>query len=231
MIDGLRAITLDLDDTLWPIAPVIARAEQVLHDWLAVHAPAVALRYDIEALRALRDQVARQRPDWSHDFTRVRLHSIRLALESCDADPALAEAAFDAFFAARNQLELYEEVKQALADLASRYPLLALTNGNADLRLAGVAGHFVGTVSAREFGVGKPDPRIFAEACRQLGLAPRQVLHVGDDLELDVLGAQRAGLHAAWLRRNIDDAAADPSVGARWVISHLGELAERLLAA
>ena len=30
----IEAITLDLDDTLWPVAPTIAGAEQDLFDWL-----------------------------------------------------------------------------------------------------------------------------------------------------------------------------------------------------
>mgnify|MGYP003353772201 CR=1 FL=1 len=33
-----RALTLDLDDTLWPVWPAIERAEAVLHDWLKAHA-------------------------------------------------------------------------------------------------------------------------------------------------------------------------------------------------
>ncbi|MED5621536.1 HAD family hydrolase [Ideonella sp. BN130291] len=226
VIAGLRAITLDLDDTLWPIEPAIARAEIALHDWLARHAPAVVQRYDRIALRALRDRVAEQRPDWAHDFTRIRHHSIGLALADCGHDPALADAAFEAFFAARNELLLYEEVEAALTALATHYPLMALTNGNADLRLAGVAQHFVGSVSAREFGVGKPDPRIFHEACRRLGVAPHEVLHVGDDWMLDVEGARAAGLHAAWLCRTPAAAVRDAEV---WTIAHLGELVDRLV--
>ena len=35
----IKAITLDLDDTLWPIWPTIERAEKALHDWLSEHAP------------------------------------------------------------------------------------------------------------------------------------------------------------------------------------------------
>ena len=57
-ISRIRAITLDLDDTLWPIWPTIARAEAVLLDWLAEHAPATrALHASTAALRALRDRV------------------------------------------------------------------------------------------------------------------------------------------------------------------------------
>jgi putative hydrolase of the HAD superfamily len=39
---GIEAITLDLDDTLWPVAPTIAGAEQDLFDWLCAHAPKTA---------------------------------------------------------------------------------------------------------------------------------------------------------------------------------------------
>jgi 2-haloalkanoic acid dehalogenase type II len=225
----IKAVTLDLDDTLWPIAPAIERAEAALHAWFVDHAPEVAHRFDVLALRELRDQVAREHPQWSHDFTRIRHRSLQLALRACGRDEALAHAAFAAFFKVRNELRLYEEVDAALQALAARYPLLALTNGNADLQLAGVAHHFVGVVSAREFGIGKPDPRIFAEACRRLGCAPQEVLHVGDDWTLDVAGARAAGLHAAWLCRA---AGTEPPQSAAdvWVIRHLGELVERLAA-
>ena len=43
--------------------------------------------------------------------------------------------------------------------------------------------------------------RIFHAACDALGVEPGATLHIGDDLELDVLAARRAGLHAAWLLR------------------------------
>ena len=39
---AVRAITLDLDDTIWPIAPVIVRAENALGAWLREHAPRTA---------------------------------------------------------------------------------------------------------------------------------------------------------------------------------------------
>lgn len=197
----IRALTLDLDDTLWPVWPAIERAEQVLHDWLTEHAPATASRFDTAALRALREQVGREHPARSHDLSWLRLHSIRLALAAVGDDPALAEPAFDLFFAERQRVTLYPEVPGALAALAARWPLLALTNGNADLQRIGLAPLFVGCLSAREFGVGKPDARFFHAGCQHLGLAPAEVLHVGDDWALDIEGACAAGQPAAWLRR------------------------------
>ena len=207
--DSIRALTLDLDDTLWPIAPAIARAESVLHDWLTREAPATAAAFDIRALRARRDEVSRSRPDIAHDFSAVRRESLRLALRAAGDDEALADAAFEVFFAARHELDLYPEVADAIERLARRYPLFALSNGNADIARTALAPWFKGGVSAREMGIGKPHPRIFHEACRRLGCEPAQVLHVGDDLELDVRGARAAGLQTFWLRREACDG--DPS--------------------
>lgn len=226
----IRALTLDLDDTLWPIAPVIAGAEAALHAWLARHAPAVAERFDIEALRLLRDDVARDHPGWAHDFTRVRHVSIGIALQRCGQDPSLADAAFAAFFEARNQVRAYPGVPEALARLAARWPLLALTNGNADLARQPYGRHFLGVLSAREFGAGKPDARIFHEAARRLGVAPAEVLHVGDDWLLDVRGARGAGLQAAWVRHAHAPEPVEGCDGVRVAVS-LPALAQELLGA
>jgi putative hydrolase of the HAD superfamily len=198
---SLHAITLDLDDTLWPIGPTILRAEAALAAWLLQHAPRVAERFDSAATIALRAAVARDWPDRAHDLTALRRETIRRMLAASGEDEALAAAAFDAFFAARQQVECYADVRQALERLAARWPLLAVTNGNADLDRTGLSPWFVGRVCAQEVGVGKPDPRIFAAACDRLGVEPIRVLHVGDDLLLDVQGALGAGMHAAWLRR------------------------------
>jgi FMN phosphatase YigB (HAD superfamily) len=54
------------------------------------------------------------------------------------------------------------------------------------------------TVFSNEFGWAKPHPSIFAHTLEALGgFAPAEALHVGDQEELDVEGARRAGLHSA----------------------------------
>ncbi|HNJ46754.1 MAG TPA: HAD family hydrolase, partial [Ottowia sp.] len=51
----IRAITLDLDDTLWPVWPTIARAEDALRAWLHTRAPRTAsLARDADAARQAR---------------------------------------------------------------------------------------------------------------------------------------------------------------------------------
>ena len=206
---AIKALTLDLDDTLWPVWPAIQRAEAELHAWLALHAAATARRFDVKALRELREAVGAAHPEWGHDFTRMRRESLLRALTLSGDDAALAAPAFDVFFAARNRVELFDDALPALEVLARRWPIVALTNGNADLHSIGLARYFTATVSAREFGVGKPDPRIFHEACRRVAVRPHEVLHIGDDWALDVAGAHGAGLRSAWVCR--EGAATVPS--------------------
>lgn len=200
---AIRALSFDLDDTLWPIGPTIVHAEEVLLAWLRAHAPATAAVYATPAaLRAIRESMAALRPDLRHDLSAMRRESIRLALRQAGDDPALAEPAFEAFFAARQQVVLYADVASALVRLARRYPLVALSNGNADIGRVGLGAHFAAAVSATEFGVPKPDPRIFHEAARRLDLPAHAVLHVGDDVAADVLGAHAAGMQAVWVNRH-----------------------------
>jgi FMN hydrolase / 5-amino-6-(5-phospho-D-ribitylamino)uracil phosphatase len=201
----ITAITIDLDDTLWPIWPTIERAEKALHDWLGANAPMTAALFaNPAALREIRGETATSRPDLKHDMSALRRESIRLALYRAGEDPLLAERAFEVFFAERQQVTLFEDALPALEFLARRYPVVALSNGNADLQRIGLGHLFRAAVCAREFGVGKPDPRIFHAAAGAVDTMPEQVLHIGDDATLDVLGAMNAGMQAAWLNR--DDA-------------------------
>lgn len=199
----IRAITLDLDDTLWPIAPTLERAEAVLQSWLDTEAPATAAIWrDRDRRRALRAEVNREHAALAHDLSHLRHEMIALALRRAGDDTALAGPAFEVFFAERQRVGCYADVLPALGRLATRYPLLTLSNGNADVHLAGLGKHFAAQISARMAGVAKPDPRIFAYAATAAGVAPHEVLHIGDDAALDVLGALDVGMQAVWINRS-----------------------------
>jgi FMN hydrolase / 5-amino-6-(5-phospho-D-ribitylamino)uracil phosphatase len=204
--EKIRAISFDLDDTLWPIWPVIQRAENALISWLGEHAPMTAALFaSPNAMREIReymhDVILQKKPELAHNLSAIRKESIRLALYRAGDDPLLAQAAFDVFFAERHRVEYYEDALPALKALAQRYPLISLSNGNAQLDRVGIAHYFQHALSAACFGVSKPDPRIFKEAARLAGVQPEQMLHVGDDMALDVQGALGAGMQAVWLNR------------------------------
>jgi len=224
----ILALSLDLDDTLWPVEPAILNAERCLHDWLAEHHPSVAAKWPIAAMRELRDAVSSERPDLSHDFTAQRLLTLERAFAACGFGNEHVAAAFDVYFAARNTVECYEDTLPALAALSARFPLISISNGNADLGRIGLKHHFRDCISAREIGIAKPAAAIFHAACDRLGVPRECVLHVGDDPLLDVAGAREAGLRTAWLNRS----------GAAWShgpapdlsIRDLNELAAWILA-
>ncbi len=201
-ISKIRAITLDLDDTLWPIWPVIERAEDALATWLRRHAPATAPMFADAAERLrLREHVVSTRPDIGHNMSALRLEVIRQALARCGDDTALADAAFEVFFDARMKVDLYDDALPALAFLAARVPLVALSNGNADVHRVGIGHFFHSSLSAHEFGVGKPDPRIFHAAAQSAGYGAQEILHIGDDAALDVQGALAVGMQTVWVNR------------------------------
>ena len=202
-LSKIKAIGLDLDDTLWPIWPTIERAELQLQHWLAQHAPRTAVAFADPAQRmALREAVARDQPAIGHDMSALRREIIRGGLRQCGEDPSLAEPAFEVFFEHRMRVDLYADALPALQFLAARFPVVALSNGNADVDLVGIGKHFHASLSAHRFGVGKPDVRIFHAAAAAAGVAPEAVLHVGDDPQLDVLGALNAGMQTVWLNRS-----------------------------
>ena len=205
-LSRIKAISLDLDDTLWPIWPVIARAEQALQDWLRPRAPKTAIWLsDTEPRMALRRQLIAERPELSHDLRALRQEQIRLTLQQQGEDTALVTPAYEVFIAERMRVQLFDDARPALAWLAQRFPVVAVSNGNADVRRIGLGHYFSAGFSAQEFGVGKPDARIFHAAAASVGVAPHEVLHVGDDALLDVVGALGAGLQTVWVNRGAQD--------------------------
>ena len=153
-LSKIRAIGLDLDDTLWPIWPTIARAETQLLQWLEQHAPRTAATFSEPAHRlALREAVLSAQPAIGHDMSAVRREMIRAGLRHGGENPALAEPAFDVFFAHRMRVDLYADALPALRFLAARFPLVAISNGNADVARVGIGEHFHASLSAHQFGV------------------------------------------------------------------------------
>ncbi|NCF23217.1 MAG: HAD-IA family hydrolase [Gammaproteobacteria bacterium] len=204
-VNGIRTITLDLDDTLWDITPVIRRAEKRLHDWLAERYPRIVDMHQPEDIVELRARVIAEFPDRSHDLTFIRCRVLaRMGVAAGYGDDFVDEA-FDVFDRERNTLELFPEVRPALESLASRYTLVAVTNGNARLERIGIDHFFQAVVSAHSAGAAKPARPIFDAAVSVGGAAAHETLHVGDHPEFDVDGARSAGLRTVWLNRNGHD--------------------------
>jgi putative hydrolase of the HAD superfamily len=200
-LESICAITFDLDDTLWDIWPIIDRAEQRLHDWLALHYPRIPRVFSPLEIRELSFQVAERHPRLAHDRTWLRKEALRLASIQADYEEFHVESAYEIFFAARNEVVFFEEVLPVLERLAQRYVIGALSNGNADIDRVGLGHVFDFALTAIDVGAAKPAPAMFEAAIGYLGVAPGRIVHVGDDPENDVIGAARAGLRTVWVNR------------------------------
>lgn len=183
------------------MAPVIPQAEQRLYDWYAENFPRVVERYSPRQIRHLRIVADKKWPELRHDLTELRLRILREIAISTGYDEQMANAAFEVFIAARNDVTLYEDVIPVLQQLGESYELYALSNGNADLHAIGIAEHFAGIHTAREMGVAKPDVQFFRAAAQRCGLQPEEMVHVGDHPENDIVAARHAGMPAVWLNR------------------------------
>lgn len=197
----VQAVFFDLDNTLWDVHPVIVRAEHAMFDFLHARYPAVTDFHDLDSMRALRVQIAREFPGMRHDFTWLRLEALRRHAREAGYDETMAQQAFEVFYRTRNQVVLYDDVRPALERLVKDYRLFAISNGNADLAVIGLAQYFEASLAARDAGMLKPDPRIFEILLQRAGLRADEAAHVGDDADADVEGARRAGVLPVWLNR------------------------------
>jgi FMN hydrolase / 5-amino-6-(5-phospho-D-ribitylamino)uracil phosphatase len=199
----IRLLTFDLDDTLWHFAPVLLRAEEITYRWLQQRVPELCAQYSIATLQSLRLDIARNEPHLAHRISELRLRSLQHALERAGIDSPratqIAHEAFEIFLHARHDVELFEQAEHTLAHLQTNYQLAAITNGNFDIRRIGLDRYFSFAINAEHLPRAKPHPEPFLEALQRAGCTASQSIHIGDDIDADMRGAQRVGMHTVWV--------------------------------
>ncbi|MEQ6884643.1 HAD-IA family hydrolase [Salicola sp. Rm-C-2C1-2] len=198
----VTVLSLDLDETLWQMEGVIEQAERAMHAHLWTNHPAVATAYPPERMRQLSTNIAATNPSLKHNVTALRLRTLEHAVLETGAPRALADEAFAVFMEARHHVRLYPDAIPLLELLHKRLPLVALTNGNADVQRLGMGHYFAASCSAADVGAAKPDRSIFEAAADRAGISLHNLIHVGDDPLTDVAGAAQHGLRAVWLNRS-----------------------------
>lgn len=200
-MNEISAITIDLDDTLWDTLPVLKRAEKRLFGWINEHYPRVATMFPKEKAIALRAEVFAEHPHMLHDLTFLRRTVLSRMSAAAGYEDDFVDAAFEVFDDARNDLELFPEVRPALEALRERFVLIAVTNGNANLAKIGADDLFEDVIYAGTVGAAKPAAAIFEAAVEAGGAAVHETLHAGDHPEYDVHGARQMGMKVVWVNR------------------------------
>lgn len=199
----ISVITFDLDNTLWDVEPTIRRAEEKQTAWLLEHRPGVMENMSHEDLWEFKKSVWKRHPELAHHMSKMRtrtLYELQIAAGYSEEESATgADAAFAVFLAERHKVELYEEALEVIDELAKTFTIGALTNGNADVYKTDAAEYFDFAFLAEDIGASKPAPDMFQAALDTASVPASEIVHVGDDPEHDVLGAQRMGMRTVWM--------------------------------
>lgn len=199
---AIKLISFDLDNTLWDNNPVLLRAEQACYNFLHQEAPQLTARYTLDDLASIRLQTMAESPQLAAQVSKVRKLAMQKALAATNYDvekiPALVEEAFLRFYEERNKIELFPQTRPLLESLHKQYMLATITNGNSDLTKVGIADYFTFSLSAEKIGAKKPRPNIFHAALHKANIHPQEMIHIGDDHNDDVFGAQQLGIHTIW---------------------------------
>ena len=210
----IKAISFDLDDTLYSNKPVMQVIEKKM----------IAYFSDLPVLKNImsnqhkplnahfwyqfRNQAILTQPNLIHDVGRVRLVSYQLGFLSLGLVEEIAQqqaqATLDYFVKLRSDFTVPEQSIKLLAKLSGKFPLIAITNGNVDTNALGISQYFQHIYHAGWQADGsllkqKPESDMFTLACHQLAINSSQLLHVGDCGRADTQGALRAGCQTAWL--------------------------------
>lgn len=205
-----RGMLLDLDDTILAFEAVSGPSwEEALDDLRDLYRPTdphdlyAAIRATAKAYWADRDSNRRGRLNMSA----ARQHIVLNALRTLDmGDATLASAIVDRYTKVRTEhIHPNPGALDTLHYLVKNGVQLALvTNGEAPgqrekIQRFGLAPFFQSICIEGERGFGKPDPRIYCQALTEIGVDANHAWMVGDNLEWDVLGAQKLGIRGVWV--------------------------------
>ncbi len=225
----IKAISFDLDDTLYNNQPVMERTEKQVTYFLHQHYPELR-RFQVNDFRTLRIQLREKEPTIYHDVSYWRWRSLYLLLLKYGYSEREAKQgatnAMKVFHQWRSNIDIPQKTHDILLQLARRFPLIAITNGNVDPAKCNLINYFQFVLFAGPDGRAKPFGDMFLTAASRLKIAPKHILHVGDDLISDVAGAIQHGLQACWINTHQVDALNNQTTNVlpHIEISHLASL-------
>lgn len=200
-INTIKALTFDLDDTLYDNSMIVEKAEDEMVKMLQSYEQLHTLT--ISEYLAEKHAVLLSHPEIYHDVNVWRFQTIKSLLNKTDipvqkfAD--IIDESMTCFNFWRHKMQVPESTHTLLTKLATKYPLAVITNGNVDVNQIGLGDYFQFSLRGGEHGRSKPFPEIFDLASDKLAIPSQHILHVGDNLLTDVNGAINNGFLACFI--------------------------------
>lgn len=203
-LQEIKVITFDADGTLWDFMKVMKHSLKFVLSALEEIDPIATSKLDIDKMIDIRNRVAKNLKGIVIDLEEIRLQAFIEILKMANKpNEELAKYLNDIYLKHRfEDIELYEDVLPTLQKLKGKYILGIISNGNSYPDKCGLDGIFDFVIFSQDHGVQKPDPTIFNIALEISGCKNSQMIHIGDCLNCDVLGAIKSGIHSVWLNRN-----------------------------
>lgn len=226
-LTNVKAISFDLDDTLYNNRPVMQGIEKKMVSYFTEKFAILLSDLSPELLSQVkpqtfngtfwapyRQQAIKAHQNISHDVVKLRFETYRLGFlaHNLSAVAAIkeAQAGLDYFISLRSDFSVPKASHDLLASLSKAFPLVAISNGNVDTKALGIEHYFkhiyhAGFQTSESDNKSehllrqKPAADMFFLVCQQLDILPEQLLHVGDCGFADIHGALNAGCQTAWL--------------------------------
>jgi putative hydrolase of the HAD superfamily len=198
---GIRAVTFDVGNTMievWPSVGHVYAEVAAAHGYTGLLPEELNRRFRA-ALHA-HGKAVNTKPEWAlivdESFAGLSHQPI-----SDEIFPELYDR-----FAGASAWRIFEDVEPTLNALRKRGLKLGVISNWDDrlrplLHALGLADQFEVIVISCEVGASKPERLIFEAAVKQLGVPAQAILHVGDNFEMDVAGANAAGLRGVQVDR------------------------------
>ncbi|KFA59360.1 hypothetical protein A9G34_00655 [Gilliamella sp. Choc4-2] len=200
-LNAIKAMTFDLDDTLYNNSMIVERAEEEMVKILQHYDQLQHIT--LSDLYTEKKRVLNANPEIYHDVIVWRIATIKSLLTKARWPASKIENMINETMACfnfwRHKMQIPQSTHVLLSKLATKIPLAVITNGNVDINQIGLSHYFQFSLRGGANGRSKPFPEIFELAVRQLKVPAHQILHIGDNLFTDVNGAIKSGFLACWI--------------------------------
>lgn len=203
-----KAISFDLDDTLYSNYPVMLAVDAKMKGYFSktlshLQNDQNTIEFGYQFWFPFRQQVLTENAALIHDVVELRLETYVLGMKVLGMSDVQAklksQQALDYFIEQRSDFVVPSKVHKLLAALQQKWPLVAISNGNVDTQLIGLAPYFSAVFHAGKKYQQKPTSDMFLAACETLSINSNELLHVGDCGNSDIAGGIAAGCQTAWL--------------------------------
>jgi HAD superfamily hydrolase (TIGR01549 family) len=225
-ISDIHAISFDGDGTLWDFDKVMRHSLGCTLQELEKIDFDAAARLDIETMISIRNKVAAKLKGKTTNLEEIRLEAFKQTLKDIGRpDDDLAYHLNQVYLYHRfEDITLFDDVLRVLNILQTKFTLGLISNGNSYPEQCGLQNMFKFVIFSQDYKVEKPNPEIFQIAVKEVGCLPYQLLHVGDSIENDVMGAFAAGVPCIWLNRKGEKKYMDMDLPIEYEIESLLEL-------